>query len=117
MGGVKMSNGQMLDELRQIATGEARLSQKAMSQLTLAAIAEVILSQQALEAKLNALLANPLVRLGGTIQAQPKKAAMLGLLLLALFNSLGFLSEFWRPMLRAALLGLGFPAELMEVLP
>ena len=112
-----MSNGQMLEELRKIATGEARLSQKAMSQLTLAAIAEVILSQQALEAKLNALLANPLVRLGGTIQAQPKRAAALGLLLLALVNGLGVLSDYGRPVLRAVFLALGLPDEVMEGLP
>lgn len=112
-----MSNGQMLDELRRIATGEARLSQKAMSQLTLAAIAEVMLSQQALEAKMNALLANPLVRLGACIQAQPKRAAALGLLLLALVNGLGWLGEAGRPVLRAVLLALGIPEGMTEGLP
>ena len=134
-------NGEMLDELRRIASGENPIPQKQANRLLIAAMVGVVeeftnlrkdlvdsrkivadalkveqeinrAEHQEIKNALAGVNLNPAIILGAWVKQHPKAAAAAFLVLFVLLN-MWFVSDFRGPLLEAV----GFPSPLVTAIP
>lgn len=107
---------EIIEEVRHLLENGAHISAQAASRLTLALLVDIKNDQEEASKNQKKILENPMVRFGFFWKEHPKRVILWGVGLFMAINA-WFVSGWRQPILKGILTTLGFPPEVVDMVP